>query len=355
MTRSFIQKNNCRWLPALLLIMAFLPACRNTGKLSGKAAHVKTQTATATLHTFYDEIKGFGTIRAVKTLDLEAKFDGIVHFSNTTGLIKKGAVIYTMDGPEIDLTKENLMKTLAIAQTQYQYYKQYYEAKKKLAEQAFLSRIEFEKVTSDLRNAQNNLNNAQYELSYFLTMTRYKAPFDGYLDNLQVPQGEDAVAGQLLGTFQDDDHVKLVAPFYGNPALLPRKHITLQIGKNTFKGKVIYIEKAVNPATGGHTLWITIQDPDHLLKCGNYVSFSFLTNKHQAVAVPEAAIIQQENNFYVMGLINNHYQRISVIPGQTRKGWVEIKNGLKNGTVVLTKGAFEVFYGNLTKTMNVAD
>jgi len=338
-----------------LLAGILLTGCKNNKAEKQTPARVKTETATATFHTFYDEIKGFGTIQAVKTLDLEAKFDGIVHFRNMKGRIKKGTVIYTMNGPEVDLKKENLEKTLAIAKTQYQYYKQYYEAKKKLAEQAFLSRIEFEKVTSDLRNAQDNLNSAQYELNYFLSMIRYKAPFDGYLDNLQVPQGEDAVAGQLLGTFQDDDHVKLVAPFYGNPALLPRDQITLQIGKNTFKGKVLYIEKAVNPATGGHTLWITIQDPSHLLKCGDYVSFSFLTNKHQAVAVPKAAIIQQENNFYVMGLINNHYQRISVIPSQTRKGWVEIKKGLKNGTVVLTKGAFEVFYGNLTKTMNVAD
>ncbi len=340
---------------ATLLAGTLLTGCKNKKTEKQPPARVKTETATAAFHTFYNEIKGFGTIQATDALDLEAKFDGIVHFKNLKGRIKKGAVIYTLTGPEIELKRETLQKALAVTQTQYRYYKQYYDAKKKLAEKSYLSRIEFEKVTSDLQNAQNDLNAAQYALDYFLSMTRYKAPFDGYLDNLQVPQGEDAVAGQVLGTFQDDDHVKLVAPFYGNPALLPRKQITLQIGKNTFKGKVIYIEKAVNPATGGHTLWITIQDPDHLLKCGNYVSFSFLTNKHQAVAVPEAAIIQQENNFYVMGLINNHYQRISVIPGQTRKGWVEIKKGLKNGTVLLTKGAFEVFYGNLTKTMNVAD
>ncbi len=341
----------------MLLLPAglFLASCHNHSTPTGKAVCIKTKTDTAALHTFYDEIKGFGTLQATDALDLEAKFSGIVHFKNLKGRIKKGLVIYTLTGPEIDLKRENLQKALAVAQTQYRYYKQYYEAKKKLAEKSYLSRIEFEKVTSDLQNAQNNLNAAQYALDYFLSMTRYKAPFDGYLDNIQVPQGEDAVAGQLLGTFQDDDHVKLVAPFYGNPSLLPQKQITLQIGKNTFKGNIIYIEKAVNPATGGHTLWIAIQNPGHLLKCGNYVSFSFLTHKHQAVAVPEAAIIQQGNNFYVMGLINNRYQRISVTPGQTRKGRVEIKSGLKNGTKVLTKGAFEVFYGNLTKTMNVED
>ncbi len=351
MTKRFFIKI----LPIGFILLLFLVSCGHKESKVHEKVHVKTETATATVKTFYDEIKGFGTIQAVKTLDLEAKFDGIVHFRNMRGRIKKGTVIYTMSGPEIDLKKENLEKTLAVAQTQYRYYKQFYNAKKKLAEESYLSRIEFEKVTGDLRKAENNLNNARYELNYFLTMIRYKAPFDGYLDNLQVPQGEDAAAGQLLGTFQNDDQVKLVAPFYGNPDRLPRDKITLQIGQNIFAGKVIYVEKAVNPATGGHTLWITIHDPDHLLKCGNYVSFSFLVHKHKAVAVPEAAVIQQENNFYVMERINRRYRKVSVIPGQTVRGWIEIKKGLKSGAVVLTKGAFEVFCGNLNKTMNVED
>ena len=33
----------------------------------------------------------------------------------------------------------------------------------------------------------------------------------------------------------------------------------------------------------------------------------------------------------------------------------EIKEGLKKGAVVLTKGAFEIFYGNIRESMKVAD
>jgi membrane fusion protein (multidrug efflux system) len=338
-----------------LLAGILLTGCKNNKAEKQPPARVKTETATATFHTFYDEIKGFGTIRAVQTLDLEAKFNGIVHFRNRTGRIKKGSVIYTITGPEADLKRENLEKKLAVAQSQYRYYKEYYEAKKKLAEKNFLSRIEFEKVTRDLQKAQNGLNNARYALSYFQAMTRYKAPFDGYLDNLQVPQGEDAAAGQLLGTFQDDDHLKLVAPWYGNTAGLPQGNLVLRIEDNRFQGKITYVEKAVNPSTGGHTLWITLNDPGHLLKSGNYVPYAFLTNKRRSVAVPEPAVIFREGHFYVIGLENGHYKKTEVVPGQTDKGLTEIKKGLSNGTVVLTKGAFEVFYGNLTKTMNVED
>ncbi len=354
MTKHYNRLNKKILLMLLLPAGLFLASCHNHSKPSGEA-RVKTETATAAFHTFYDEIKGFGIIKAVNTLDLEAKFDGIVHFRNRTGRIKKGTVIYTITGPEADLKRENLKKNLAVAQSQYRYYKAYYEAKKKLAEKNFLSRIEFEKVTRDLQNAQNNLNNAQYALSYFQAMTRYRAPFDGYLDNLQVPQGEDAVAGQLLATFQDDDHLKLVAAWYGNTANLPQGRLALTIGDHRFQGKITYVEKAVNPSTGGHTLWIMVNDPDHLLKSGNYVPYVFLTNKRRSVAVPESAVISRNDRFYVVELKNGHYKKTEVVPGQTDNGLTEIKKGLSNGTVVLTKGAFEVFYGNLSKTMNVED
>jgi len=338
-----------------IFLLVLLVSCQNQGTRQKVKAYVKTATVKAVNTVFYQEIKGFGTIQATDALDIEAKFDGIVHFKNLKGRIKKGAIIYTLTGHEIELKRETLQKALAVAQTQYRYFKQYYEAKKELAEKAYLSRIEFEKVISDLQNARNNLNQAQYELDYFLTMTRYKAPFDGYLDYLQVPQGEDAVAGQVLGTFQDDDHIKLIAPFYGNPGELPLQKISIKINDRIYRGKLMYIEKAVNPSTGGHTLWIVLQDPAHHLKSGNYVSFSFLTNKHESVAVPKASLIRQQNNYFVMEVKNGKYKKVPVKPGLERNGLVEIKEGLKKGAVVLTKGAFEIFYGNIRESMKVAD
>ena len=351
MTRSFTCLKKAGWL----LLLGLLVSCQQQGTHSKTAAYVKTDTAKVVLATFYDEIKGFGTIQAVNALDLEAKFDGIVHFNNLKGRIKKGTVLYTMGGPEIDLKKEKLEKALANAQTQYRYFKQYYEAQKLLVGKDYLSRIDFEKVVRDFDNAQNNLNKAQYMLDYFLSMTRYKAPFNGYLDDLQVQQGEDAVVEQLLGTFQDDDHIKLIAPFYGNPKELTENNISIKISNKIYRGKLIYLEKAINPSTGGHTLWIALQDSAHQLKSGNYVSFSFLTNKHESVAVPKAALIRQQNNYFVMEVINKKYIKIPVKPGPEKNGLIEIKEGLKKGAVVLTKGAFEIFYGNIRKSMKVAD
>ena len=259
-----------------IILLYILTGCQNSADNIDESAKVKTDSVTVSTTFFYDKIKGYGTIGALSSLDLEAKFDGIVHFENLKGRIKKGEIIYKLGGPEIKLKEENLKKVLSNAKTQYTYFKQYYEAKKLLLKNNYLSKIDFEKVSRDFENAQVNMNSAQYALDYFLNMTIYKAPFNGYLDNIMVAQGEDAVRGQLLGIFQDDDNLKLETVYYGNTKKLQSKNINIKIDGKSYSGKVIYIERAINSSSGGHTIWVSLKDPEHQLKSGSYVLYSFL-------------------------------------------------------------------------------
>lgn len=340
---------------SFILFLGILFGCQNSGKqVKQPPLQVKTQFSTATQAAFYEKITGYGSLKAQSSLDLEAKFDGIVNFKNLNGKIKKGEVIYTLTGPEVKLKQENLEKAFKDAQVQYDYLKKYYEAQKKLLKNNYLSKIDFENVSRNFQNAKTQLNNANYALNYFKTMTIFRAPFNGYLDNLQVPQGEDAVAGQLLATFQNDDHVKLEAPYYGNLNSLP-VNLQLKINGEVYQGKITYIEKAINPLSGGHTIWVDIKDPEHHLKSGDYVPFSFLNKKHLSVAVPTTAIIQHEQEYYVVTLENKEYHKVKVIIGQEENGLTEIKSGIKDGTRVMTEGSFEVFYSGIKKKMKVED
>ncbi len=338
----------------LVLISGFFSGCNENSNHNNTPVEVKKETALVQRAEFYTQIKGYGTLEAQNSLDLEAKFDGIVHFEHLHGRIKKGETIYSLGGPEIALKKENLEKSLAIAQSQYEYAKQYYEAQKKLLNKNYLSRIDFEKVARDFQNAQNNLNTAEYELKYFQSMINYKAPFSGYLDHLKVPQGEDAVAGQVLATFQDDRHLKLVAPYYGSFKSLSSREILLNINGKNYKGKIIYKEEALSPATGGHTLWITINNAKGL-KSGEYVAYAFLLDKRSSLSVPEASIIEQKGKYFVIVVNNKNYIKQPVTIGSEQNGKVEILSGLQPKVKVLTKGAFEVFYGNIEKTMKIED
>ncbi len=338
----------------LLILLEVLISCQHTGTQINKPALIETKSVIASTAAFYNEIKGYGTLQAINTLDLEAKFDGIVQFNNLKGEIKKGEIVYTLQGPEIDLERENLKNSLVDARNQFNYLKQYYEIKKKLLTDNYLARIDYESVAKDFQNAQNALTTAQYKLNYFHAMTAFRAPFDGSLDNLQVPQGEDAVAGQLLGTFQNDNVLKLVAKYYGNPDSLTSREFLVKINGQAYQSKLIYREKAINPSMGGRILWVALKDPGHQLNSGDYVLFSFLGNKSESVAVPDAAIVQEGSETFVITVKNGEYYKTTVKTGCEKNGFAEIKSGLNAGTRVLTQGAFEVFYGKLGN-MNVED
>ena len=117
---------------SLLLFSGMLVSCQHSGTDKKTPAHVRTKSVTAITATFYNEIKGYGKLTAINTLDLEAKFDGIVHFNNLREKIKKGEIVYTLKGPEIGLKREDLEKALDNAKIQYDYLKKYYEAQKRL-------------------------------------------------------------------------------------------------------------------------------------------------------------------------------------------------------------------------------
>ena len=338
----------------LLFVTGIFFGCNQKNGSENPEAVVKTETVKAKSVVFYTKVKGYGTIEAENSLDLEAKFDGIISFKKLYGKIKKGEIIYTLGGSEIALKKETLQKALANANSQYDYTKQYYDAQQKLHNDNYLAHIEFEKISSDLKNAQISVNVAQYELDYFKSMVNYKAPFDGYLDDMRVPQGEDAVAGQVLATFQDDNKLKLTAPFYGNLSSLKSNKINLVINGKNYSGILIYKGQVLDSSTGGHTLWISINNPEGL-KSGDYVSYAFLLNKRTATAVPDDAVIEQKGRYFVVVPEKKQYKKVKINIGVEQNGLVEIRSGLKPGTKVMTKGAFEIFYGNIEETMKIED
>jgi len=303
---------------------------------------------------FFNESAGYGIIEPFKSIALEAKFDGIIRFFKTTGILKKGEIIYRLTGNEIKNQKSLLQKNYNIAKSDYTYLSSVFRRKKKLAEKQFLSPESFDKYKRDYETAKLKYEKAEKSLNYFLQMISYDAPFDGYISDIKVPQGADVKAGEQLAKFENPDGIKLVADFYDNPTLLPSKNLLLNINGKSVKGNILYLERTINPQTGGHTIWVALKKTNNLVS-GKYVSYKYLYNEHSAPAVPVKSIVLDKGKYFVVVADNGKYIKRKVVPGVTENEKIEVLKGLKNNEVVLTKGAFEYYYGNLTKTMNVGD
>lgn len=338
----------------LLFQLFFLVNGCNTNTPQLKNSDIKIVIKKVTSKKFFSEINGYGRIEPVKSLDMEAKFNGVITYINTKNPIKKNEVIYKLGGPEIQLKRDELTKKYDIAKTEFNYLNSVLKRREILKKNSFLSKEEYDKTVSNFNNAKDNFARTKYNLDYFNKTIKYAAPFEGYLNNIKVKLGSEVKRNGIIGQLQDPDKLKFVGNIYSNFDK-SNENLLIKIKDQIYKGKVLYYEKGINEKSGGHTIWIEIKNDKKNLLPGEYVKNTILLNPHISTAIPSSALIINKGNYYVVIDNKGFYEKKKVLIGTRSKDIIEIKSGLKNGDLVLTSGAFEVYFGNIKKNMEVAD
>ena len=107
----------------------------------------------------------------------------------------------------------------------------------------------------------------------------------------------------------------------------------------TFRGKVLMLDSRVEAASRSLTVKAVLDNGEALLRPGQFLQVSVLLAEHQALLVPEQAVISQGAQSYVFTVNNgNLAERLPVSLGGRRDGWVEITAGLKQGQPVIVNG-----------------
>ncbi|WP_151671736.1 efflux RND transporter periplasmic adaptor subunit [Nitrincola schmidtii] len=277
-----------------------------------------------------------GTLRANEAVILRPEISGRV----SSILFREGEII-EKDQPLIELDNTSYAAELAQAQAQ-----------------ANLSRIEYQRAADllerrvgsqtdrDTRLAQLRVNEAQVQLAQAqLAKTTLLAPFAGEVGLRYVSPGDFVSAGQDLVEVVDTHEMKL-------DFTLPERNISqIQVGQTievvvdalpgqAFQGEIY----AISPSSrsGSHNLSIRARIPneDGQLRPGLFARITIITGQDpDALMVPEAAIIPQNNEFFIMRL--NDENQVSLVPvtlGSRRIGEVQILSGLEVGDVIVTAG-----------------
>ena len=334
---------------------SFLACSKNES--SGKTFSLRKDSTVVKLLTFAPQVQGYGRIVSVRSEKLIARYNGNIRLQNRTAF-HKGETIYKLSGPDIDLEKKKLNGLLADAKARYDFAYAVYQRKKKLIEKKVLAPKDRDAIIYDYRSAQEDLKRTQAELNYFLQMTDYKAPYDGYLSAVAVNQNDYVQKGQTLATFQDRSKIKLIGTLYGDSASFVKQEKTLKIvlnKKTEVSAKIIFLEQTINMQSGGRTFWAEIDSVPPTLKPGDYVHYTLKGPAFRAPAVPASALILEKGCYYAVICVNGQYRNATVLPGLNMSGFIEIKTGLKAGDTVLTNGAFEAFHRNLQKNLKIAD
>ena len=109
-----------------------------------------------------------------------------------------------------------------------------------------------------------------------------------------------------------------------------------------FNGKVVYVSPQVDEHTQAIKVRVDIDNPDHLLRLGMFVSGELIyASGKKVLAVPLTAVQQlNEEDVVFMAEEGNNLKLREVVLGRTVNDYVEIKEGLSEGEFVVTQGSF---------------
>jgi membrane fusion protein (multidrug efflux system) len=336
---------------ALVLFFCLLPVL---GRAQTPAAPPPPKVIIAGVKTdhFVDRVEALGTLKANESVAVTANVTetvSAIHFDDGERVKRDQLLVEMTSGEEHALLEEGRAR---VAEAERQY-----ERVVSLVSQRSASESLLDERKRDLDTAGATLVAIESRLADRLI----KAPFEGVLGLRNISVGALVEPGDLIATLDDDSVMKLD---FSVPSLyLPDLEVGLGIqararayGDRVFEGKIRSIDSRVDPVTRSIQVRALIPNEDRSLKPGVLMQVELLRNPRDALVVPEAALLPEGRDQYVM-LIGegNGVERRKVQIGARRPGEVEILSGLEAGDKVIVHGNDKVRVGQKVEIRAVDD
>jgi membrane fusion protein, multidrug efflux system len=188
-----------------------------------------------------------------------------------------------------------------------------------------------------------------------------RAPFDGELGVRHVEVGQFLTAGTMIVTLTD------LSAVYANFTATEKDSAMLQVGQTvriavdaypgrTFEGKITTVEPQISADTRNIHVQATIDNPEHILKPGMFVTTTVvLPDKPAVVTVPETSVdytLYGDSVFLITdkkaedGTTSLTAVRTFVRTGDRINGRAVITSGLKPGDRVVAVGQLKLQSGS---------
>ena len=171
-----------------------------------------------------------------------------------------------------------------------------------------------------------------------------KAPMDGIISERSVRPGQSVQQGAALFTIVDLSTLELnaSAPVGSSAQLAPDQAVTITVEgltDQTFAGTVDRINPIALAGTRRTPVYITLENSGGLLRGGMFATGQVtVASRSDAIAVPQAALREDAEGFFVLKLADGKVVRQAIEQGGSWNGnrLIEITSGLVAGDVVVT-------------------
>lgn len=281
-----------------------------------------------------------GTLRAVKFVQLYPEIDGRV----AEILFQQGAVV-KKDDALVRLDDRLMRAKLLEAEAQFRQADSEFSIAKEMHDQKFLSRVKFEEKMARRDVAAASVKAAEFSLS----QTLIKAPFDGVVGLLNFSEGATINRNQEVTT------VLVLDPLYVDFALpdsllgsLDEDAVVDVIVENSLPMEAKIEAVDTKASIGTHSVQVRALLPNKRRKMrpGQFASVTaYLGMEKNALMVPSQAVLQRGTKHYVYVTIDGYAVERAVVLGVHEGNRVQIKDGLKEGEMVITVGHVNVTNG----------
>lgn len=110
---------------------------------------------------------------------------------------------------------------------------------------------------------------------------------------------------------------------------------------DTIKGKICHVSELLDAETRSVEVMIECENPQRHIKPGMYGTVSFNCTEKPAVRIPTSALLQEEENAYVLVTIsNNQFRRAAVVCSESKDDFTLVESGINEGDKIVVSGAF---------------
>lgn len=284
----------------------------------------------------------------------------ISHIKTKPGdFVNKGQILFTLEGNEIVL----LQQEYSIARQKLKSVKANYTRQKNLSEKdvtakkefinaeseymALLSEIEGLKTRLELINIDPEI----VETGKINATAAVRSPIKGYVTGQELVLGEFIEPNESVIEIIDTDQLQLELDIFETSldALEPGQVVYFNKPDNKsllFKAKLISLGKAIDPETKTVKCLAEIPSKDRQkLVHHQYVEASIITCHREALAIPDDALIEEDEKYYVLSLSNEtgdslFFRKTLTSIGVIQQDHAEILD--KNLKTLLIKGVYSI-------------
>lgn len=304
------------------------------GGRPGRGGPVAVTLAPVAPIDFAQQVEALGTARANESIDVTAKVSGIVTriaFSEGQA-VRKGDVLVTLEDSESQANLAEANAALVEVRSQYD------RAKELFATRA-VSRSDLDQLEATVQANEARVAAATARLSDFVI----RAPFAGRVGLRNVSPGSLVSPGEVITTLDDTSVIKLDFSIPETFLSVVNEGMTINAESaayrdRTFEGRVLSVDTRVDPLTRSVAVRARVNNDDNLLKPGMFLTVGLIQEEDLALAVPEEALVPEQDRQYVFVVEEGAAKKQLVSVGRRKPGWAEITSGLSNEVRVVLEG-----------------